>query len=34
VVGALRHATGLELARVPVRPADIALAESQAGVDR
>jgi len=34
VVGALRHATGLELARVPVRPADIALAEAQAGVDR
>jgi CO/xanthine dehydrogenase Mo-binding subunit len=34
VVGALRHATGLELARVPVRPADIALAEAWAGVDR
>jgi CO/xanthine dehydrogenase Mo-binding subunit len=26
VVGALRNATGLDLARVPVRPADIALA--------
>ena len=34
VVGALRNATGLELARVPVRPADIALADASAGADR
>jgi CO/xanthine dehydrogenase Mo-binding subunit len=34
VVGALRNATGLELARVPVRPADIALAGASAGADR
>jgi len=30
VVGALRDATGLELVRVPVRPADIALADASA----
>jgi len=30
VVGALRAATGLELVRVPVRPADIALADASA----
>jgi xanthine dehydrogenase D subunit len=34
VVGALRDATGLELVRVPVRPADIALADASAGADR
>ncbi len=34
VVGALRNATGLELARVPVRPVDIALADASAGADR
>jgi CO/xanthine dehydrogenase Mo-binding subunit len=34
VVGALRNATGLELARVPVRPADIALADASAGAAR
>ena len=33
VVGALRDATGLELVRVPVRPADIALADASAGAD-
>jgi len=34
VVAALRDATGLELARVPVRPVDIALGGGAPGVDR
>ena len=34
VVAALRDATGLELARVPVRPVDIALGGDAPGVDR
>ena len=34
VVAALRDATGLELARVPVRPVDIALGGDALGVDR
>ena len=34
VVAALRAATGLELARVPVRPVDIALGGDALGVDR
>ena len=33
VAAAIRHATGLELPRVPIRPEDIALGQASAGID-